>query len=518
MKIFTTPFWLALLFLVIFSTQHLYGQWSQDFRNQMEIPEIINIHSSDTHLYALSEREGLVVFRAHADSLQWLYSSTGMQQRGHILEADIRFAYLYGNNRRLTVIEPTSVLGVYSSTILPERPRSVKRIEDHLYIALGNAGLGTLSLETPESVDSNIEFIDSGRFENSTVLDLATDQNRILYILSGSRNIDIYDPSGDGQTISHRERVGINRPVEKLFLTNNELYGSDNNGRIYRISSDGQSQQVAEVSGSVQKLQTWNDHLVLLTENNELWIGQPQGDFVNWKSNERAGNYFTVTENKLWVSESSQISPVIEQTVENNSNRVNETSEVLKLKPVDDVTLPFPRPLILPIELENRIASADVTFALEAPFDNARIRGNSLYWQPTATQTGRHQVEITAATSDGQSDRIEFTIDLRTFNAPPRFSPSRPVTIPIRETFQLGIKAVDPDGINTDLIRYLGVDMPEGARLNEQSGLFSWTPNIRQVGSHTFQVIATDQYGAAASQDFEIRVVEIEEPTPEDEN
>lgn len=521
MKKIKSLFFQAVFGILLITPLHVYGQWSQDFRNQMEIPEIINLHSSDTHFYALSEREGLVVFRAHSDSLQWLYSSTGMQQRGHILEADIRFAYLYGNNRRLTVIEPTSVLGVYSSTVLPARPRSVKRIEDNLYIALGNRGLGSLSLESPESVDTDVEFIDLSRFENSNVLDLATDQNLVLYVLSGSDKIDIYDPSDDDQTLSHRERVEINRPLKKIFLLNNEMYGSDDNGNIYLINSDGRTTDIASVSSPVQKMQLWNENLVVHTESNRLWIGPVGEELVEWKSNEGAGNYFTVSENKLWISESSQISPVLEKANPgfSSENRDEGSDGVLKLKPVEDITLPFPRPLILPIELENSISGADVSFTYEAPFNNARIRGNSLYWQPSSSQTGRHRVQLTASSSDGQTDEIEFYIDLRTFNAPPRFSPHRPITIPIRETFQLDIKAVDPDGINSGLIRYLGVDMPEGARLNESSGQFSWTPNIRQVGKHTFQVIATDQFGAAASQDFEIQVVEInEEETEEDEN
>jgi hypothetical protein len=182
----------------------------------------------------------------------------------------------------------------------------------------------------------------------------------------------------------------------------------------------------------------------------------------------------------------------------------------LKLAEIKDVVIPFPRPLLLPIKLESG-SGLEVTYTFEAPFTNARIRGNTLYWQPSATQTGRHQVEIIAASSDGQTDSQRFTIDLRPFNSPPRFSPARPVTIPIGEAFQLDIKAVDPDGSDPNLIRYLGVDMPYGARLNERTGLFTWNPNIRQVGTHQFRVVATDQFGAAASQNFEIRVVEIQE-------
>ena len=62
--------------------------------------------------------------------------------------------------------------------------------------------------------------------------------------------------------------------------------------------------------------------------------------------------------------------------------------------------------------------------------------------------------------------------------------------------------------MNRNLIRYVGVDMPEGARIDERSGLFQWTPTIRQVGTHEFKVIATDQYGAAASLTVTLKVTE----------
>jgi hypothetical protein len=65
---------------------------------------------------------------------------------------------------------------------------------------------------------------------------------------------------------------------------------------------------------------------------------------------------------------------------------------------------------------------------------------------------------------------------------------------------------VDPDGVDPDLIRYHGVDLPDGGSISERTGIFSWTPDRRQVGLHRFQVIATDQYGAAASVQVEITV------------
>jgi len=61
--------------------------------------------------------------------------------------------------------------------------------------------------------------------------------------------------------------------------------------------------------------------------------------------------------------------------------------------------------------------------------------------------------------------------------------------------------------MHQNLVRYLGVDLPEGATVNEQTGEFIWTPTARQVGENKFRIIATDQYGAASSADIIIRVV-----------
>ncbi len=487
------------------------AQWAHDFRYSMEIPEIVNIQSSETHLYVLSESEGLIVFRAYEDDTEWLYSSTGMQQRGHILQSDIRFAYLYGNNRRLTVVEPTSVLGVYSSTVLPHRPLSVKRISDYLYIAMGENGLGKISLKTPDDVDAGVEPFDPSRLEGSNVQSLATDNNLVLYVLSDRRTLDIYEftaDTGEEGELVHTDRVETDLDLDKIFLTDEELIGTDRSGNIYLIDSNGRTRSTASVEDRVERLEIWNDNLVVRTQNGSLWLGQLGGELSRWKSDESAGNFFTVTGGRLWATEFNRLSPVVESAGE-TGGQARSDSGPLRLQEISDITIPFPRPLLLPIKLENGGNSQVVSFSYSAPFSNARIRGNTFYWQPTANQTGRHRVTITASNAAGQRDSQSFTIDLRPFNAPPRLQSSQPVTIPVDEAFEFQITAVDPDGLNPDLIRYLGVDLPDGASLNERTGTLTWTPNIRQVGSHRFQVIATDQFGAASSQNYEIRVIEL---------
>lgn len=489
----------------------LHAQLNKDLGRQLEIPNLVNLQSSETHLYALSESEGLVVFRAHSDSLQWLYSSTGMQQRGHILESDIRFAYLYGDTRRLTVIEPTSVLGVYSSTVLPDVPKSAQRIGNDLFIALGNSGFGQISLETPESVDAGTKII-----SENTALDLTSDGRQTVFVLEQGNRISIYSIR-DGE-ISLSEEVQVDQNLEKLFLVRGELMGSDNSGTIYMISSNGRTDQIANVESAVDKISTWQDRTIVRTETADIWVGDGTGNFNRWKSGNRAENYFTVTEGTFWISEYDKIFPIIESGNQQAIANSNSDSGTFALKEIEDVVLPFPRPLLLPIEFEGDISNDDLSISYNASFNNAQIRGNTFYWQPSATQSGRHSVTITASLADGRTDSTQFVINLRPFNSPPRFSPSRPISIPVGETFDLDISAVDPDGMNQSLIRYLGVDMPNGAQINEATGRFTWNPNDRQVGEHTFRVIATDQYGAAASQDYTINVVELSAQTEDEED
>jgi hypothetical protein len=87
---------LLVILILLFSGEISLAQTTllTDASSLMRIPEIVNMASSATHLYVLSESEGLVVFRTNTDTLQWMYSSEGMTSRGTQIQADIRFAYL----------------------------------------------------------------------------------------------------------------------------------------------------------------------------------------------------------------------------------------------------------------------------------------------------------------------------------------------------------------------------------------------------------------------------------------
>jgi hypothetical protein len=482
------------------------AQLLKDLSREIEIDDIVTMNGTETHLYVLSEREGLVVFRAYDDSLQWLYSSSGMQERGHTLKSDIRFAYLFGDGRRLTVVEPTSVLGVYSSTILPARPLNVTRVGLQLFSALGQSGLGIVNLSTPESVDTDITMVN----DIPSAIDLASDGEQLLYVLQANNRVTVLNIDED--EILLQESISIDRNISSLFLVENDLIGADSSGNIFYINSDGDTNLLANVQSEAVSVLEWNDLYVIRTVENLVWTGRNGSDFELWKSRSNAGNHTAVTGSDLWISEFNSVTPILtrDPLTQGSASGSQSESPEFSLKPISDITIPYPRPLILPIEFETETDPGSVTIAYEATFDNAGIRGKSLYWQPRSSQAGRHNVTITATTTDGKSSSTTFTVDVRKFNSPPRTGNMRPVTLPVGEEFELELSAVDPDGPNPELIRYIGVDLPDGAVIDETTGVFTWSPTIRQVGNHSFRVIATDQFGAAASQNLEFNVIEID--------
>lgn len=490
----------------------------KDYSYVLEIPSVMAMESSSAHLYVLSDSEGMVVFRTHPDTLQWLYSSTGMERRGNSMTADIRFAYLFGRNQRLTVLEPTSVLGVYSSTLLPDRPRDAVRVNSSLYVAMAERGLGKLSLATPASVDSTVTLVERDRLRDESIVDLEASLSQ-LFVL-GADNLFVFNKNDDSIELS--KELNLQRSLDHIFLIEKILLGTDSAGTIYEIDSSGNLAKLGSIGEPVTQIESWREWLIIKGNSNRLWTSYRNRSPALWKEDGNAGNYFSVTKNQFWLCEYNQINRVVSYSQSEASPDTGAepqpVTNSLSLKPIDDVTVPYPRPVLLPIELAGNYPTEKVQFAYQSNIQEAQIKGNGFYWQPQASDVGTHSFKIIATSTDGQVDSTGFRVEVRSFNAPPRFSPIRPITIPVGEPFSFTIKASDPDGMNPNLIRYLGVDLPEGSSVNERTGLFSWTPTARQLGKNSFQIIATDQYGAASQVDISIRVIEVPQTEEEMEN
>lgn len=472
----------------------------------LKIPDIIAVNSSPTHFYVLSSTEGLVVFRAYQDSLEWLYSSQNMQQRGDKIVSDVRFAYLFGNGRRLTILEPTSVLGVYSSTTLPATVEDVHRLGYNLYLAMDSLGIGKISLKTPDAVDSSLTFVipQTSMGVRPSITDLEGTSNRLLAL--GSNHM-IYMYTSDKGNLKPEKQIRVRDDISRIFLLKNELLGSTGNGQVYGIKQDGNTVKYFSVQEPVQSISKWNDWYVIRTKSGKLWLGNGNHKAFAVRTDTGAGNLYTVNKSQLWVSQYDMINRTdVQNTMPASASAASDTS-VLKIKPIHNMVVPFPHPVVLALQTEGNYPVNKLTFNYQSHVTDAKIQGQGFYWQPGASDIGLHSFTIVATSNDGQVDSTSFTVQIKTFNEPPRFSPVQPQSVPVGQEYQLNFNAIDPDGQDPHLVRYIGVDLPDGAHINEKTGLFTWTPTDQQMGKNSFQVIATDQYGAASSLPVKLTVI-----------
>ncbi|HYW34857.1 MAG TPA: cadherin repeat domain-containing protein, partial [Balneolaceae bacterium] len=302
---------LLILVLFIIESPHSKAQpvLQSDYSYSMKIPSVVAMDSSPAHMYILSNSDGMAVFRTRKDSLKWLYTASGMQHRGHSIRADIRFAYLFGKSHRLTVLEPTSVMGAYSSTQLPARPLDAVRIGENLYVALGSRGLGRLSLKTPDAVDSTLQKIAPKPMQGKSIIDLGTTPKQ-FYALSGNHQLFGFEKNDEGIKLDKKVSLGHN--ISRIFTVNDSLLASNKRGVIFTLLSNGSLQKLGSIGEPVQKIRAWKNWLIIKGKSGRLWTSYQRRKPTLWKKNADAGNYFTVSKGRLWLSEYDKISRVRE--------------------------------------------------------------------------------------------------------------------------------------------------------------------------------------------------------------
>lgn len=498
---------LFILCLTLYSADVLAQNYlNQNYSQIMEIEQVKAMQASESHLYILSEKEGMAVFRTYPDSLQWLYTSAGMQRRGDQMMADIRFAYLYGSSRRLTVLEPTSALGVYSSTLLPEPPRSAARIQNILYVALGEKGLGRLKLSTPETVDTPIESIFTNELGGQSVLDLnTTSLSKQLFVLTDAPSLMVFEQADTSLQLT--KTIPLQKRLTRIFIDDEQVWGSTSLGEIFEIRSNGIGKRIGITNEPIQQVLNWKNLLLARTKTGRIWVLESNGLFGLWKDDTRAGNYLAKSNDRLWISENDKITEV---TLSGKSGTTDAPiPSSFEIQPIPNQVITYPSPLLLSLQMKEDYPAGQVEFSYRSNADNAKIRNQGFYWQPNVNQLGSYWFNIIATNAEGDIDSTRFVVDVRSFNAPPRFSPIRSTSIAVSEPYILQINATDPEHPENSLIRYIGVDLPDGATINEKNGEFRWTPTQRQVGETTFRVIATDRLGAASSMEITLNVLDI---------
>lgn len=74
------------------------------------------------------------------------------------------------------------------------------------------------------------------------------------------------------------------------------------------------------------------------------------------------------------------------------------------------------------------------------------------------------------------------------------------------EGVELSFTAEATDTDEGDTLTFSGSGLPDGATIDDETGVFSWTPTSEQVGSHTFDVVVTDSFGLANRETITVAV------------
>lgn len=305
----------------------------------------------------------------------------------------------------------------------------------------------------------------------------------------------------------HSTSFNLTESVQQLFLQDELIWATSTSGEIFSITTNGIDRKIGSVDSEVETIIEYGETTFVRTNGNQLWISTSGQPFKLWQAETSAGNFITRSNNAIWTSFFDRIGPLL--SIE---GEILETENVgstdFKLREIQNKTLTFPQSLLLGLELESGKAG-DVTYTYRSSVANAQIKQQGFFWQPSVNQIGITPFTIIGTNSSGLIDSTSFTVEVKTFNAPPRFSPIRGSTVVVDDPFELTFNAIDPEDPSSTLIRYLGVDLPEGSELNERTGLFNWTPSERQVGEQTFRIVATDEQGTASSIDVTFNVVNI---------
>ncbi|MCP4713252.1 MAG: hypothetical protein GY869_31865, partial [Planctomycetes bacterium] len=119
--------------------------------------------------------------------------------------------------------------------------------------------------------------------------------------------------------------------------------------------------------------------------------------------------------------------------------------------------------------------------------------GQVIRWKTDGLSAGRYS-DVTVYTGDGFTEVSQsFEILVYSVNQPPQLEAPVPRTINEGDTLQLVLSAQDVDG---DAVRYSSPNLPVGALLHPDTGVFTWTPGYHQHGSYEIEIDASDDQGS----------------------
>ena len=462
---------------------------------------------TSSYLYAMSHQDGLIIFRVHSDSLYWIDSFKELRDKGTLFFADVRFTYLMGQ-KHLFIIDPTLKGGLYQTIELPYKPKSIFRFERQLFIFFPKQGIYSFDMDNTKA---GLEKIKDYYLDKHHKIRSMVGNGRMLYILIDSRRLVQFRVEKEQlQLIQERP---IDHNLLDMYFTNNLLIGIDDNNTLWNLSL------LDKVSyGSLPSKPFFLSHIgsYWITELfPNKWYMSLNLSMIN-KDNNYIGDGAGLTSEVLFYNigdwlYSRQINSF---SLEDNRllslphKKIWVDGESI-LKKIPSQTIVSGRDMLIPIEIiQRQIPLDEIVLRYDSStIKNMILKGYSLYWKPIPNDIGTHWVTVYAHIGE-YTDEMKFSIEVKAVDKPPKFVPFQPKELLVGKFVSIQIKAFDPDGVDSTLVRYLGVNLPDGGVLEENTGIFRWEPRKKHVGINYFTVIALDQYGQATNQEFTLKVIE----------
>lgn len=142
--------------------------------------------------------------------------------------------------------------------------------------------------------------------------------------------------------------------------------------------------------------------------------------------------------------------------------------------------------------------------------DNGNGRG-TLIGLPTNAQVGTHQVRLQV--SDGSQVAVqEYAITVTNTNDAPVITSAARVTADEDDEYQYVIAFTDDDLVSGDIVTLSTGDLPGWLTFDAAETTLSGTPLNDDVGNYTIRITAQDRTGALDVQEFELTVLNTNDP------
>ncbi|PID55695.1 hypothetical protein CSB45_14780 [candidate division KSB3 bacterium] len=151
--------------------------------------------------------------------------------------------------------------------------------------------------------------------------------------------------------------------------------------------------------------------------------------------------------------------------------------------------------------------SEPLNYSLFRAPDGMSIDSDSglISWTPAAGQLGEHAVKVIVEDGRGAGASQSSSVYVNSANMnPPQITSTPMFTSRVEQEYLYAVEATDADG---DPLSYSLSIAPDGMKIDPDSGLIRWTPQLSQTGSYDVKIIVDDGQGGIGGQQYRLTIL-----------